>query len=52
MRRSILLRILPPHCAISLGRLVCFFREAEPVLDLLGERFEKVVGDDKQMELF
>jgi DNA polymerase-2 len=25
---------------------------AEPVLDLLGERFEKVVGDDKQMELF
>jgi len=25
---------------------------AEPVLDLLGLRFERVIGDDKQMELF
>jgi DNA polymerase-2 len=25
---------------------------AEPVLDLLGLRFEKVIGDDRQLDLF
>jgi len=25
---------------------------AEPVLDLLGLRFDRVIGDDRQMELF